>query len=48
MLNSILQWRNALMGDVVADAVQRLLTPVVTRLAWKQALEAADEEALGE
>jgi hypothetical protein len=35
------------MGDVINDAVQRLITPMVTRLAWKTALEAADEEALG-
>jgi hypothetical protein len=45
--HSILQWRNSLMGDVINDAVQRLITPMVTRLAWKTALEAADEEALG-
>lgn len=35
------------MVDSINDAVQRLMTPAVTRLAWRNALEAADEDALG-
>jgi hypothetical protein len=35
------------MTEVIADGVKRILVPIITRLAWKQSLIAAEKKALG-